>query len=87
MYGLWVVLILTIAHCTDEDVLDPENQRKIRGLISAGCILLAGMAPECSSFSRAVTPAVRSREHPFGLSAMTEKMRVKVEDEGQGRSR
>lgn len=37
-----------------------------------------GAAPECCSFSRAVTPPVRSRRDPLGLPRLTANMARKV---------
>ncbi len=48
-------------------------------MLNAGCFLGAGLAPECGSFSRAVTPAVRDREFPTGRPGITPAMLVKVE--------
>ena len=43
-----------------------------------GAFLGVGAAPDCSSFSRAITPAVRDRDHPEGLPGITQSMHLKV---------
>ncbi|CAK9092920.1 Uncharacterized protein SCF082_LOCUS43720 [Durusdinium trenchii] len=45
----------------------------------AGAFVAVGMGPVCSSFSLAITPPVRTREHPMGLPEVSEKMREKIE--------
>ena len=60
-------------------MLDKELQQRLLELISAEAFWCIGAAPECASFSRAVNPAVRSREHPEGLENLTANMTLKVE--------
>lgn len=59
-YGVWV-LSFEYEHCPSEDLLEPSTQDYIMTMINAGCFYGVGAAPECCSFSRAITPAVRSR--------------------------
>eukprot|EP00435_Cladocopium_sp_Y103_P020762 s4288_g5.t1 len=47
-------------------------------LIAGGAVSGIGAAPECGSFSRAVTPAVRDRDHPYGKCQLTANMAEKV---------
>ncbi|CAE7490951.1 unnamed protein product [Symbiodinium necroappetens] len=53
------VLSFDLRWSPDQDLLDPAVQARIETLISSGCFRAIGMAPPCSSFSSAVTPAVR----------------------------
>ena len=77
-HGVWV-LCFDYEHCSSEDLLDQETQEHILSMIDAGCFYGVGAAPECSSFSRAITPAVRSREFPEGLKNVTSNMKKKIE--------
>ena len=55
-------------------VRDQKLKQRLLELISAEAFWCMGAAPECASFSRAVNPAVRSREHPEGLENLTANM-------------
>lgn len=65
---------------SSEDLLDVSVQQHIAAMVDAGCFLSAQAqaGPVCSSFSRAVRPAVRSAEKPEGIDVMTEAMAKKV---------
>ena len=76
-YGVWV-LSFEYEHCPSENLLCPETQEHIMAMIDAGCFYGVGAAPECCSFSRAITPAVRSREYPEGLKNVTLNMKEKI---------
>ena len=60
--------------------MDVSVQQHIAAMVDAGCFLSAQSqaGPVCSSFSRAVRPAVRSAEKPEGIDVMTEAMAKKV---------
>ena len=72
------VLTMDFSHGVEQDLLDPETQEKLRNLASHDVFLGLGAAPECCSFSRAVTPAVRSAAWPGGKPNLTEHMAEKV---------
>eukprot|EP00435_Cladocopium_sp_Y103_P027124 s2178_g6.t1 len=74
------VLTYELKRGDDEDLLDPRNQAVIQELFGLGAFSGAGMGPVCASFSRAVTPAVRSRRFPRGLPKMSSRMRAKVQE-------
>ena len=76
-YGVWV-LSFDYEHCAGENLLCPETQEHILAMIDARCFYGVGAAPECCSFSRAITPAVRSREYPEGLKDVTLNMKEKI---------
>ena len=73
------VLCFDILHSPKEDLLDPVLQAKLEAMVRARCFLSLTGGPVCSSFSRAVCPPVRSREHPTGLAHISGNMQVKVE--------
>jgi len=76
-YGVWV-LTFGFDHGPRQDLLNEEVQQKIFAALEAESFLGVGAAPDCSSFSRAVTPAVRDTEHPFGKPFISENMEKKV---------
>ena len=62
-------------HC---DLLNTDLPERIAFLLSHGVAVHFSAAPICSSFSRAVTPAVRSKAEPLGVKVMSTVMRGKV---------
>lgn len=60
------VLCVDILDGPFSDLLDTSVRRRIELLLRAGVFLHTSAAPICSSFSRAITPNVRSAEHPRG---------------------
>ena len=72
------VLSVDISRGPEQDLLDSDVQARIEGLIDRGLVAAVCMAPPCSSFSSAVTPAVRSNEFPRGLPWLKGAMRAKV---------
>ena len=63
-----------------ENLLDPKLQQFLLTLVGKGAFSLVGSAVICSSFSKAVTPQVRSPRHPKGIPWMRESMRSRVAD-------
>lgn len=76
-YRVWA-LTFDYDHHSRENLLDKEVQSKVFTLLQKHAVLGVGLAPECASFSRAVTPAVRSRLEPEGLKNVTDRMATKV---------
>lgn len=76
-FNTWV-LTFDVCHGEGQDLLDVSLQDKILAAVAARAFWCVGAAPECASFSRAVNPAVRSRDHPEGLPRLTLNMTVKV---------
>ena len=58
--------------------MDEKLQQDILALVENHAVLGVGAAPECCSFSRAITPPVRTRLSPFGLPHLSENMKEKV---------
>ena len=77
-YRVWV-LSFDWEHCSSENLLDEGIRKKIVAMLNEGCFLGAGLAPECGSFSRAVTPAVRDRVYPMGKPDISPAMQLKVD--------
>ena len=77
-FNCWV-LTFDFERGEEQNLLNLELQNHILSMISAGCFWGVGGAPECCSFSRAVTPAVRTAAQPEGIDCMTENMRKKVD--------
>ena len=76
-FGVWV-LTVDFAHGPEQDLLQPELQALLCRLARMETFLGLGAAPECCSFSRAVTPAVRSAEYPLGKPGISLNMQKKV---------
>ena len=60
------------------DLLKESLQLQLLELIQADAFDLVGSALICSSFSKAITPAVRSPRYPAGLPGIRRSMREKV---------
>ena len=75
-FGIWV-LTFDFEHGENQDLLDPAVRQQIEELVRAGAFLGVGAAIECRSFSRAITPAVRDREFPYGKPNLTENMTLR----------
>ncbi len=72
------VLTFDIEHSVGEDLLDEKVREKIRMLLKSGLVKSLGMAPICASFSKAITPPVRSSRYPRGKPGLSKAMRRKV---------
>lgn len=75
--GRWV-LTYDLKHDAREDLLEPMIQKEIWALLESDAFFSIGAGPVCASFSRAVRPPVRSREHPAGLADISANMEEKV---------
>ena len=69
-------------HGAAYDVAAPRNRRAIAADVSAGRILGLMLAPPCSSFSLARTrnSVVRTREEPWGVAGLDERLQQQVDD-------
>ena len=76
-YKVWV-LTIDFEHGPGQDLLDADLQALVMSALDAGCFGAVGAAPDCSSFSRAVTPAVRDAANPFGRPGISAPMQEKV---------
>ena len=65
--GRWV-LTFDICHDPSENLLDEKVQKLLSQLVDAHAFISVSAGPVCSSFSRAVRPAVRSSTEPRGFS-------------------
>ena len=75
--GSWS-LCFDIEHSPLEDLREPELREELRWLIEHGAFVSAGGGPVCSSFSTAITPAVRSLAEPYGKKELEGEMLEKV---------
>ena len=62
-----------------QDLANPECQAAVISLVESGAVNVVAMAPPAATFSRAVTPAVRSRRFPDGVPWLGGAMKQKVE--------
>lgn len=69
----WVICF-DLEHSVLEDLGDRKLRRDLEFLVDAGAFLGLGGGPVCKSFSMAVTPAIRSAEHPYGKPDVSERM-------------
>lgn len=63
-----------------ENLLNKDIQSLLKRLLRAGAFLSVSMAPVCSSFSVAITPAVRTLKHPRGRPGVSRVMRQRIRD-------
>lgn len=75
--GRWV-LTFDIQHSQQEDLLCRDTQLLLEQMIDCECFLSLTAGPVCASFSRAVRPPVRDRDHPTGLANLSTNMERKV---------
>ena len=61
------VLCFELDDGADQDLMNKSVRKKIEVLLRGGAVVHFSAAPTCASFSRAITPAVRSRKYPKGL--------------------
>lgn len=62
-------------HC---NLLDKSLQQKLMVMLKGGVFNHFSAAPVCASFSRAITPAVRSHEYPLGVPHASPSMKLKL---------
>lgn len=74
------VLTFDIKRSQTEDLLDPTLRDDIIHFFELGCFASLGLAPICASFSRAITPPVRSRRWPRGIPSIVGPMVQKLKD-------
>ena len=67
-----------VVHFDMKDIHDPSASREIEELISSSSISCALLSPDCGTFSRAITPPVRSTAEPSGMQHMAPGMFRKV---------
>lgn len=72
------VLTIDIEDGPQFDLLSPATRRKLERLIRGGCFLHVSCAPICASFSRAITPAVRSKAEPLGIKPIRQSLFEKI---------
>ena len=74
------VLTFDIKRTASEDLLDNNLQKELLSFAERGVFQTFGLAPICASFSRAITPYVRSRRWPRGLPTLRGPMLLKVQN-------
>lgn len=77
--GFWV-LTFDIIYGANQDLGDRKLRRKLERLLELQCFHGCGSAPVCRSFSVAVTPAIRTKAHPYGLEDVSEKVKKSIQD-------
>ena len=77
--GCPFVLCFEWKRSSSENLLEESNRTKIRRLLILKAFKLYGSAIICSSFSRAITPAVRSKRYPRGIRFMRRSVKKKVQ--------
>ena len=77
------VLTFEIERSHTEDLLDACLQRKLVRLLELRAVKILGPAIVCRSFSTAVTPPVRTLQHPRGLPSLSGAMREKAREGNQ----
>lgn len=77
-HGAPWVLCFDWKYGNDQDLLCKDLQDELLQLLEDGLFASIGMAPICASFSRAITPCVRSRRWPRGIPSLQGLMLVKV---------
>ena len=65
-------------HGVAQDLLDPSLQEALISAAEARCFCAVGLAPICASFSTAITPPVRTTQHPTGIPVLSPAMALKV---------
>lgn len=78
--GAPFVVTFDWSRSAQENLLWPENKQMVLRLIELKAVKVVGSAIICKSFTRAITPAVRSRRFPRGLPWMRSTMRQSVEE-------
>lgn len=82
-FGAPWVLSFEIKRDSKENLLCKDLQRDLLRLVELGAISSVGLAPVCASFSRAVTPEVRSRRWPRGCPWVKGEMLHKLQEGNQ----
>ena len=72
-------LCFDLKHGEDEDLLLPHVQSSLRRLVSLGSFLAMAAGPVCASFSTAITPAWRTKEHPLGRPELGREQKLKLQ--------
>ena len=73
------VLTFDIEHSVSEDLSKTPLQHNLVRLVRLGLFAAMGAGPVCASFSTAITPPVRTIEHPEGVAWCSEKQQLKNE--------
>ena len=71
-------LCYDLEHSPLEDLRDGDIRELLCWLLENGAFVSVGGGPVCSSFSTAITPPIRSREEPYGISSLAGEMLRKV---------
>ena len=63
-----------------QDLLSLAVRAEVENLMRSGCFVGGGAGPVCSSFSKAITPPVRTPPHPEGIAFVSDAMKQKIAD-------
>lgn len=74
----WVLQVDVVRDAEWGNLLDPRIRRLVNLVVLGRAVCGIGAAPVCSSFSQAVRPCPRSREHPRGNPGLSPSMFRKV---------
>ena len=80
--GRWVITF-DIIYGANQDLNDDQVRSDIEFLLEVGAVLGLGAAPVCRSFSVAVTPPIRSKEFPYGVPNVSQKVQASLDDGNQ----
>ena len=72
------VLCFDLEHSLEEDLSSPTLRQQLEFLISSGVFLGLGGGPVCKSFSMAITPPIRSLDHPYGRPDVSDKIKLSL---------
>ena len=75
--GCWSICV-DITHGANEDLTLPSLRTDLKDLVEKLCFVGMGGGPVCTSFSTAITPPVRSKDEPYGMSTASDKMKIKM---------
>lgn len=77
-HSTWAICF-DIKHSLQEDLLKPDLLRTLLDMIAAGAFRALAASPVCASFSTAITPPWRTKEHPAGIPTLTPLQCAKVQ--------
>ena len=66
----WVLPYDILDDPVGQKLLSPAVRAEVGNLMRSGCFVGGGAGPVCSSFSKAITPPVRTPQHPEGISSV-----------------
>ena len=77
-HGCAWAICFDLKHSEREDLSNPLTQRTLLKGLRVGWFLAMAASPVCASFSTAITPPWRTKEHPGGKPGLTETQQLKI---------